>query len=343
WPGASGSEPNDFAVLGSHLYFSAYQPGSSRELWRTDGVTTALWSDINPGAGYGSPGGMLTSGDRLFFSADDGVNGEEPWSTDGLTTSMVADISPGPDDSNPEDMAPFGNGRMIFNAEDPAHGEEPWVADGSSANLLRDIWPGEADSGSSEFFFRNGTAYFNARDQAHGRELWASNGTGARLVKDILPGTDGSSPRSFTPYRGDVYFSADDGIRGREIWKLVPADRKVTVKGPRKLRFRPSGRADLKLTCPASEATGPCSGKFRLATASKVPYQGKRRSVTLAGGRFRAAPGKSDTVIVRVSSSERRLLKRVAAARNLNVLARVRDGAGNSARVSIPVRAVMPG
>jgi ELWxxDGT repeat protein len=311
-------------------------------LWRTDGTTTALWADIYPGAGYSDPDELIASGNRLFFSANDGVHGDEPWSTDGVSTAMVSNIATGPEGSDLEYPAPFGDGRIIFNAEDSTHGEEPWIANGSSANLVADIRTGEDDSSPRYFYFLDGASYFRARDDAHGSELWVTDGTGASLVGDILPGTDGSSPRNFFPYRGETWFTADDGTHGREFWKLIPPDVTVTIEGPARLRFRPSGRADLKLRCPASEVSGPCSGQFTLATKSKVHFRGKRRVVVFAKGSFQAAAGSTDTAVVRISAAKRRLLKKVRKARKLRLVAKVGDQAGNSARVKILVKAVMP-
>ncbi|MCB0862524.1 MAG: hypothetical protein KDB66_04840, partial [Solirubrobacterales bacterium] len=125
-------------------------------------------------------------------------------------------------------------------------------------------------------------------------------------------------------------------------WKLVPPDRSVTIGTAAKLRFRPSGRADLLLKCPAAEESGPCTGRFSLTTAARVRFGGSKRVVALAKGSFNAAAGSADQYRVRLKPLQRRLLKRVPKARNLLLKARVSDKAGNQARVNLPVRAVMP-
>ncbi|MCB0829389.1 MAG: hypothetical protein KDB64_00575, partial [Solirubrobacterales bacterium] len=74
----------------------------------------------------------------------------------------------------------------------------------------------------------------------------------------------------------------------------------------------------------------------------KVNFRGKRRVVVLARGGFKAAAGKTDTIIIRLSSAQRRLLHRVRAARNLKLTAEAKDKAGNKARITIRIKAVLP-
>ncbi len=49
-----GSFPRGFAQLGNFLYFDAETEANGHEVWRTDGTTTTLVSDINPAPGLGS-------------------------------------------------------------------------------------------------------------------------------------------------------------------------------------------------------------------------------------------------------------------------------------------------
>jgi ELWxxDGT repeat protein len=171
----NGSSPENFAVYGGQLYFSAYDGVHGRELWRYNGTTASLAADIVPGGQYSSsnPGGLTVYNGKLYFNATDDVHGYELWSFDGTNAQMVAEINPTPDP---------GNG-------------DTFLMDSSPGNLT----------------VFDGLLYFSANDGVHGRELWSCDGTTARLVLDINPGEYGSEVSELTVYNGTLYFSADDG------------------------------------------------------------------------------------------------------------------------------------
>lgn len=79
-PGFS-SDPGHHTASGGTLYFTALDPQTGTELWRTDGTTVTRVSDINPGAGD-SLGGELVdlNGTLIFRASDSGVN-IELWRT----------------------------------------------------------------------------------------------------------------------------------------------------------------------------------------------------------------------------------------------------------------------
>jgi ELWxxDGT repeat protein len=78
---SSSSNPANFAVFNSTLYFSANDGTNGTELWQSDGTAsgTVLAKDINPGSASSSPQGLRASGSTLFFSADDGTHGRQLW------------------------------------------------------------------------------------------------------------------------------------------------------------------------------------------------------------------------------------------------------------------------
>src|SRR5262249_10870484 len=109
-PGAAGSNPNNFTIVGSNLYFTADDTTHGRELWVTDGIDgtdahTHLVADINPiltGSARGSdPSSLVNVNGTLYFAASDGTgdafHGSELWRSDGTDfgTTMVADIVAG--------------------------------------------------------------------------------------------------------------------------------------------------------------------------------------------------------------------------------------------------------
>jgi ELWxxDGT repeat protein len=130
FPGAAGSSPQGLLWGGGALWFMADDGASGRELWKTDGATTALVKDIRPGAAGSVPRGaamMAWAGDYLALMADDGASGRELWTSDGTAagTVLAGEVAPGPRGGDPAWLAAAGN-RVLFSADDGTRGREPW-------------------------------------------------------------------------------------------------------------------------------------------------------------------------------------------------------------------------
>jgi hypothetical protein len=100
------------------------------------------------------------------------------------------------------------------------------------------------------------------------------------------------------------------------------------------LQLTSDGRAKVKLTCPASETSGPCSGELKVRTRGKVQYAGRNRVVLLATASYSIRAGRTKAVVVKFSGPIMRLLRTKPAARQLRLVATVKDGAGNHAIVT---------
>lgn len=182
------SEPQSLAVVGSTLYFTAFNT-CGRELWKSDGtgVGTTRVKDINPagecGEGASSNPSYLTPfGSSIIFRADDGEHGSELWKSDGTEggTLLVKDLN----------------------------------ADGSSS--IDDI------------VVLDGVAYFSANGgmAGGGYELWKSDGTegGTTVVNDLNPGLNGSYPFNLYPYEGDLWYFAEPDGEGLYLYQYDPAE-----------------------------------------------------------------------------------------------------------------------
>ena len=85
--GSGSSSPGLYAgvtVMGTRLYFDAYDGSSGNELWAHETTNSSTWqvADINSGSGSSSPGlyaGVTVMGTRLYFDAYDGSSGYELW------------------------------------------------------------------------------------------------------------------------------------------------------------------------------------------------------------------------------------------------------------------------
>ena len=112
------------------LYFTASQPATGKELWRTDGTAEGTWivKDIEPREGRGSEPRFLTGvGHLLFFEASEARHGiGELWCSDGSEQGTVAiDLRPGNRGSSPHQLVKVGNS-LYFAADDNINGEELW-------------------------------------------------------------------------------------------------------------------------------------------------------------------------------------------------------------------------
>lgn len=223
----NSSAPSDLVVIGSTVYFTAYNEAHGRELWKSDGTAagTVLVKDINPGSAgsmysYGEygmdEGNLAVAGGTLYFAAFEDDHGQELWKSDGTTagTVLLKDIAP-------------GTTTETYTDDEGVEHTYTWP-NGSSPD-------GFATAGS--------TLFFSTWDETNGRELWKSDGTtaGTAFVKDINPGTttetytytDGegvehtytytfpnsSDPRGVAAIGGTLFFSASTETNGRELWK----------------------------------------------------------------------------------------------------------------------------
>lgn len=83
---AGGSNPTELLVAGNTLFFSAYEPGVGRELFRTNarGGGIRLQQNILAGRGGSKPTNLAYVAGELWFSARDNLHGFEPWSLPAL-------------------------------------------------------------------------------------------------------------------------------------------------------------------------------------------------------------------------------------------------------------------
>jgi ELWxxDGT repeat protein len=216
------SSPDQFAVVGTTLFFSATDGTNGRELWKSDGtdVGTTMVKDIEPGAGGSDPAELVAAGTTIYFRASTGA-GLELWKSDGTDagTMQVADINAGPGSSTPTSLVAAG-ARVLFAANDGVHGVEPWVSDGSAAGtkLIADLNT-QGDSAPTGFTEVNGLVLFAAFTPATGTELFISDGSDARMVMDLYAGNPSSDPKELAGLGGWLYFSATDSSGQKKPWR----------------------------------------------------------------------------------------------------------------------------
>ncbi|HRE88128.1 MAG TPA: hypothetical protein PK095_03225, partial [Myxococcota bacterium] len=224
--GSGDSNPVNFGVVGTKVYFRATNGILGNELWVTDGTLagTTMVKDINV-ADSSNPYAFLDlDGTVALFAADDGENGMELWRTDGTEngTYMLKDINEGGGHSSPNNFLKVTASVIYFTATTDDHGNELWKTDGTAAGtvLVADVEPG-AGSSSPAFLLAVGTApgiVFRATTTEHGLELWKSNGTSAGTsCFDINPGVPNGVSSYFINFNGYVYLQGIETHAGRNI------------------------------------------------------------------------------------------------------------------------------
>lgn len=255
--GSGDSNPVNFGVVGSKVYFRATNGVVGNELWVTDGTLagTTMVKDINV-ADNSNPYAFLDfDGTVALFAADDGENGMELWRTDGTEsgTWMLKDINEGGGHSSPNNFLKASASVIYFTANHDDYGVELWKTDGTAGGtvLVADLEPG-AGSSSPANLRLVGTApgiVFTATTTAQGVELWKSNGTTAGTTCfDINAGALNANPSYLTNFNGYVYMQATETDADRNVAAELYRTNGSTVELVQDIRVGTSSGAPSYLT-----------------------------------------------------------------------------------------------
>jgi ELWxxDGT repeat protein len=191
------------------LYFSADDGINGKELWRSDGTNTQIFSNIDADVFH-----QFHQTNNLLFFTISKNNSFELWVSDGNQAGTLRL------DSSISSIGIHSlNNQLYFQK-----GGDIWVSDGTIAGTqsLKSIYP-NGNPLLSKFTVFNNELYFYADDGVHGQELWKTDGTpnGTQLLKDISPGQASSTSsglQKLVPYNNKLYFTANDGTHGAELW-----------------------------------------------------------------------------------------------------------------------------
>ncbi|MBA4028064.1 MAG: hypothetical protein C0475_02795, partial [Planctomyces sp.] len=256
--GSASSSPQINAVLatggpggagGPQVVFEATTVATGRELYRTDGNTVTLVSDINPGTASGDPFGITIFNGLLYLNLTTPANGREIFTYNGLTISAapVVEINPGAGSAAPASFAFLDAGaatpsQLVFTATDAINGAELRVLDlnANTVTLVEDTSPGSAGAAPIGTFVLNGDVFYYGDSvdpvlgTLRGQEprFWTGTlGSPTSLISDIRPGTAGSFVGSgFGSDTTRVYFTAQvdqagvaGTVSGAELYAASPA------------------------------------------------------------------------------------------------------------------------
>lgn len=228
--GSGDSYPYYLTVVGSNVYFQAYD-GTETELWRSDGTEPGTVKiDVNPGTASSFPYNLVAfSNTQLMFSATHATYGTELFRIIGTGTPTPIDLCATPtlaSSSNPSGLVMIGS-NLYFQATDGTTGYELWRYNNSQVGRISDIAAGSASSSPNGMALAGNRIVFRASDASFDVELYSTDATATTtaaalsstaLLKNINP-TGSSYPSNMYPFGNSVYFQADDGTNGAELWK----------------------------------------------------------------------------------------------------------------------------
>ncbi|MCA8970087.1 MAG: hypothetical protein KDC95_09900 [Planctomycetes bacterium] len=220
-PGSSNSEPREFFVHASTLYFSTWDFSRKQtELWRSDGTANGTAMVLAfPSTEDRRNFQFASVRNRFFFTAPDSIGLATLYVSDGTTANTAPLVAASGAIRNAMHLTGFGP-RLYFTASDPNLGREVWSSDGTNAgtSVFLDIRPGPGPSNPAAYTVAAGKLWFVASNDPAGYELWESDGTAAgSKIHDLVPGSVSSYPRELTEVSGKLWFVAKDAS-GEEPW-----------------------------------------------------------------------------------------------------------------------------
>ncbi len=224
-PGASGSNPDNFFVSSSRLFFQAADDTHGRELWQTDGLEagTTLVKEITPGLAGSIIQNMVDFNGTLFF-VKHSLLSPEIWKSDGTEANTIAVETFTSDDVLTN--LRVADGKVFFlkdNSGTP--GEELWVTNGAPSNAHMVAQLSSEPDGSTNLNGRiiklGSQVQFIINDGAD-REIWRSDGTSTGTnpyVTDLDLSLQGVGDMKGLTAMGDRFaFLYDDEGNNLNVW-----------------------------------------------------------------------------------------------------------------------------
>ena len=219
------SAPRDLLVYKGDLYFVLDDYFNGEEIWKYNGETLTLITDLKPDFSISPNAPILDLSifrDKLYFNAAN-TTGRHLWSYDGINPPSI--------EANASNVSGYKNECIVFQDKlyyigyQNTTGYELWVYDGSNpSSLVADLTNAPYTSAfPNNFVVLNDQLYFAAFSEHYGTELWAYDGINPpTVVGDIAESVLSSRPTDLTTLNGKLYFAADDGIHGIELWEYNP-------------------------------------------------------------------------------------------------------------------------
>lgn len=216
-PGYQSSNPANFCVVDSFLFFTASSSTNPNQLWKSDGNAggTVKITDI--------PATNLISFKGKLFFYTNSLPGSLRTSDGTLSgTKMVKSVTIGNSNFNGKQIVKAGE-YLFFAASTSTNGLELWRSDGTDTGtvIVKDIRSGTAGSNVQNLTAAGKLVFFTADDGINGTELWKSDGTASGTVMvEIGNGSFSSNPSYLTMLGDTLFFAANHPQYGQELWML---------------------------------------------------------------------------------------------------------------------------
>lgn len=212
-------------ILGSELFFSAYDSIHGQELWKTDGTAggTQIVKDLTPGfTSYGSqsfinnsnPYNIFSCGQYVFF----GIEGGELWRTDGTNAGTILLKKSDTGFSSFRKI----NEKLFFLSTDVLTGTEPWTSGGQPENtkIVQDIWPGPASS-TTVLHPATDRVLFSANNGST-NEIWQIDQSGTSMrINPLLPKKFSASWQSrIVELPNNILYTQRDSVGNELLFSL---------------------------------------------------------------------------------------------------------------------------
>ena len=325
---------------------------------RTDGGGGAIQSN----------GPLTVESSFIGFNSTNGIAGGAIQGNEPLTivnSTFASNTSLGPD-IMANDEARISSSAIVFNTS--LESGNPAIGGGGPVTLTDDIIAGNRNpdgtencGGGGPFLISIGgnvvddaTCSPGPRDRANtppGLGTLELHG-GTTPVFSLLPGSaavDFALSCPPTDQRGAPRpqgAACDSGPFELEPAPASPTtlkDESVSILiGRGKVRINSKGRGRVRLTCPQSEQSPPCSGTLRLSALTRKALPGASAAAPIAKAKFKLGAGATKRVKVHLSSATVDLIRESPAARRISAVAKVADAAGNHGMAKRRLRLVPP-
>ncbi len=196
--------PSELVNYNGYIYFVKDDGTNGLEVWRTDGTTTEMYSDIDNEL-YGDPYSLIVWNSILYFSTD--IQGL--WKVDGTPENTTLITGLGGDPLPGGEIIPAANVIFLYT------GSYIYVTNGSDeingvTSLFSEIPDREIQPvGDDLFYVAETTDEGKEVHFADITDLGGGNfGSSVTILDNVISGSEGSEPANLTAFNGKCYWVA---------------------------------------------------------------------------------------------------------------------------------------
>ena len=247
---------DDYALYKGAVYFAAYSPTYTVDIWKTDGseAGTVLVKAIPNSKEIRD---LLVFQNKIFFIVGKGSGNDKIWVSDGTAagTNQFIDLDTKNDINNaPKELLVFNNKLFFWAGREGTNFKNYYVSDGtvSGTSVLNNIGNEYGYNQGGESVISNGKLYYFTGSNGNNTGLWVTDGTqgGTKLVKRLniaaflrdidgilyFNGTDMDGPNNASLY-GSEPWRSDGTEAGTQLIKDIYPGGGSSVGGGAYVKF----------------------------------------------------------------------------------------------------------